>query len=173
VGLRAFFRKARGESAAPEPLPLPAATAAGPAGWVRAGTRFDVHRMSKDELREMAYELLAGGAISMPDLRLLSLEPVTCASHWPDWKTFETAGGADGRRDWTEEIAARMRKGHPDRAYIGYLRLLLSFLMRVEAARPRMTQPVEPAFVGAPPSRPAQAPARPVSGRLASPLPST
>ena len=90
--------------------------ASGPTGWVRAGMRFDVRRMSKDDLREMAYELLAGGAISMPDLRLLALDPVTSAPHWPDWSTFETPGAADARRDWIEEIVARIRKGHPERA---------------------------------------------------------
>lgn len=169
MGLGALFRKAGSEPAVQEPVASPAA----PTGWVRAGSRFDVRSMSKDELREMAYELLAGGAISMPDLRLLALERVTYAAHWPDWNTYETAGGPGARRDWIEEIAARIRKGHPDRAYIGYLQLLLSFLMRVEAARPRVARPVERAGAGPRPSRPALAPARPTPARLSSPLPST
>lgn len=141
---------------------------AGPAGWARAGMRFDVRRMSRDDLREMGYELLAGGAISMPDLRLLALEPVTCARHWPGWNAFETGGGADARRDWIEEIAARIRKGHADQGYIGYLRLLLSFLTRVEAARPQMAGRVEPSADAARPLRTAPAPAAPA--RLTSPL---
>jgi hypothetical protein len=132
--------------------------------------RFDVHSMSKDELREMAHQLLAFGAISMPDLRLLALEPLTCSPDWPGWSTFETSGNADARLDWMEEIAARIRRGHPDRAYIGYLESLRSFLVRVEAARPPLAstpaRPVAPDS-GAPwPSRPRMAP-----GRLTSPLP--
>jgi hypothetical protein len=121
--------------------------------------------MSKDKLREMAYELLAGGAISTPDLRLLALEPVTYAPHWPGWTTFETPA-ADGRRDWIEEFSARIRKGHPERAYISYLEVLLSFLTRVEAARPKVASP--PA---ARPVQPTPALRRPGRPRLTSPLP--
>ncbi len=166
--MRALFSKAKDKLGAAEPPAPPATHAAGLPGWVRAGRRFDVHRMSKDELREMAYELLAGGAISMPDLRLLALDPLTRAPHWPDWSTFETAGESGARRDWIEEISARIRKGHPEHAYIGYLRLLLSFLMRVEAAGRLAAQTGQPAER---PSRPSPALARrPV--RLTSPLPS-
>jgi hypothetical protein len=125
--------------------------------------------MSKDELREMAHQLLAGGAISMPDRRLLALEPVTYSPDWPGWDTFETLGDADARRDWMEEISRRIRRGHPDRAYIGYLQSLRSFLVRVEAARPpRVSTPGRPlAPDGA--TRPARP--RPAPGRLTSPLP--
>jgi len=139
------------------------AVAVASSGWARAGMRFDVHRMSKDELREMAHQLLAGGAISMPDLRLLALEPVTCSPDWPDWNRFETCEDADARLDWMEELAVRIRRGHPDRAYIGYLESLRSFLVRVEAARPR---PVAEDGGGTWPSRPSLA-----SRRLTSPLP--
>ena len=105
----------------------------------------------------------------MPDLRLLALEPVTFSPDWPGWDTFETSGDADARLDWMEEIAARIRKGHPDRAYIGYLHSLRSFLERVEAARPaRLSPPARPFESGGAtrPSRP-----RPAPGRLTSPLP--
>jgi hypothetical protein len=119
--------------------------------------------MSKDELREMAHQLLAAGAISMPDLRLLALEPLTCSPDWPGWNRFETSADPDARLDWMEELAARIRKGHPDRAYIGYLESLRSFLVRVEAARPR---PVAQDASAGWPLRP-----RLASGRLTSPLP--
>ena len=169
MGLYALFRKARPVQAVPEPSRSPGAAAAGSSGWVRAGMRFDVHCMSRDQLREMAHQLLAGGAISMPDLRLLTLEPLTCSPDWPNWNTFETPGGVDARRDWMQEIAARIRRGHPDYAYIGYLQLLRSFLERVEAARPPLAQPVDPDVAATWPSRPA--PVRPAPGRLTSPLP--
>ena len=120
----------------------------------------------------------------MPDLRLLALEPVTYSSDWPDWNTFETSGNADARLDWMEEIAARIRRGHPDHAYIGYLELLRSFLERVEAACPPKAQPVEPDGGASRPSGPALARPvdaygatawphrpRPAPGRLTSPLP--
>ncbi len=128
--------------------------------------RFDIHSMSKDELREMAHQLLAFGAISMPDLRLLALEPVTCSPDWPGWDRLETSGNADARLDWMEEIAARIRRGHLDRAYIGYLESLRSFLVRVEAARPRPALPEASNGGATRPSRP-----RPAPGRLTSPLP--
>ena len=99
----------------------------------------------------------------MPDLRLLALEPVTCSADWPGWDRFETSGDADARLDWMAELAARIRRGHPDRTYIGYLESLRSFLVRVEAARPR---PVAPDGGATWPSRP-----RLASGRLTSPLP--
>jgi len=152
-----------------EPGPSPVVGSGGSSGWARAGMRFDVHNMSKDELREMAHQLLASGAISMPDLRLLALEPVTCSPDWPGWNTFETPGDADARRDWMEEIAARIRRGHPDHAYIGHLRSLRSFLERVEAASPpRLSTTARPAELGGAtrPARPRLAP-----GRLTSPLP--
>ena len=103
----------------------------------------------------------------MPDRRLLALEPVTCSADWPGWNTFETSGSADGRLDWMEEIAARIRRGHPDRAYIGYLESLRSFLVRVESARPpRPTMlPAVAPDGDARPSRPRLAPRR-----LTSPL---
>jgi len=173
VGLRAFLPTFKREPDVQEPGPPPVATAAGLAGWIRAGMRFDVRRMSRDDLREMAYELLAGGAISMPDLRLLALDPVTSAPHWPGWNTFETPGEPDARRDWIEEIAARIRKGHPECAYIGYLQLLLSFLTRVEAARQQMARAVQPAAAAPQPLRPRLTLARPAPARLTSPLPST
>jgi hypothetical protein len=117
--------------------------------------RFDVHRMSRDELREMAHQLLACGAISMPVLRLLTLEPVTCAPHWPDWNTFETSADAEDRRDWMQEIAARIRRGHADHDYIGYLQSLRSFLERVEAARPSSSPCPAPVRLTFPLPRPA------------------
>jgi len=128
--------------------------------------------MSREDLRELAHQLVAGGAISTPDFRLLALEPVTYAAHWPGWDTFETSADAEARRDWMEEISARIRKGYPDRAYIGYLESLWTFLQRVEAARPpelsRMPprEPTRPAQ-----ARPAAAQLRQSPGRLISPLP--
>ena len=106
----------------------------------------------------------------MPDLRLLALEPLTRSPEWPDWSTFETSGDADARLDWMEEIAARIRRGHRDRAYIGYLESLRSFLVRVEAARPPrpstpMPRPAAPDGA-ARPSHPSPSP-----GRFTSPLP--
>lgn len=177
MGLRAFFRKAAPAPAVAAPDPSPAAVAVGSSGWARAGMRFDVHSMSKDELREMAHQLLAGGAISMPDLRLLALEPVTCSADWPGWDRFETSGDADARLDWMAELAARIRRGHPDRTYIGYLESLRSFLVRVEAARPidAAARPIDAAARPRPVAQDASAtwPSRPrlASGRLTSPLP--
>lgn len=125
--------------------PAPATVAVSGAGWRRAAMRHDVRRMSKQGLRELAYDLLAVGAISLPDRRLLSFDPVTCAPHWPDWNTFETPGEADGRRNWIDEVEARIRKGHSEHAYIGYLQSLLSFLKRVETARQELARAAQPA----------------------------
>ncbi len=113
------------------PCSAPEATSA----WHRAGMRYDVCRMSKGELRSLAEELYTAGAISLPDLRLLSLHPDTRPVHWPGWLAFETAGGRDGRRDWICEIETRIAKGHPDRMYIAYQHRFLSLLKRVEAGR--------------------------------------
>jgi len=112
--------------------------------WHRAAMKHDVRRMSRDGLRELAQDLFVAGAISLPDRRLLSLEPITLAPHWPDWSTFETSGEAGGSRDWIGEIEARILKGHSEHAYIGYQQLLLSFLKRVEAARREMARAGHP-----------------------------
>jgi hypothetical protein len=132
--------------------------------------------MSRDELRDLAYDLQACGAISWPDLRLLTFDPVTSAPHWPNWNAFETPVDAEGRRDWIAEMRARIRKGYPERAYIGYLELLLSFLERVDAARQALSRPAEPAADAATtpvpvPTRAAAPVARPVPAGFISPVP--
>lgn len=109
--------------------------ATGISAWHRAGMKYDVRNMSRDDLRGLAQNLFIAGAIGLGDCRLLSLEPVTYPSEWPGWSAFETSGQSDGRRDWIGEIRARIRKGYPEQAY---QQALLSFLERVEAARQRM-----------------------------------
>ncbi len=147
-----------------KPALEPAAVAAPKlSGWHKAALRYDVYRMSKDELRELAFDLLASGAISLPDHRLLALDPITRPPHWPDWNRFETWSDAQGRRDWIFEIETRIRKGCPDSAYLAYLESLLSFLRRVEAARQELANEAgaEPSLwrpeVTSPQSQPASA----------------
>lgn len=136
--------------------------------WHRVALRYDVRRMSKGGLSELAHDLFVGGAISLPDHRLLSLDPVTYAPHWPDWAAYETLGEAGGRRDWIEEVEARIRKGHPEQAYIDYQESLLSLLRRVEAARQEATQSAQPV---ASTERPERAHAWPVRAGLTSRIP--
>jgi hypothetical protein len=97
--------------------------------------------MSGDELRGLAHDLYNAGAIGLSDSRLLSLEPATYASDWPGWSVFETPGESDGRRDWIREIQARILRGSADPGYVAYQQALLSFLERVQAARPGRTGP--------------------------------
>jgi hypothetical protein len=150
MGLRAvipkFIRPARGpETDRLSAIALPVVPVAAITAWHRVGMKYDVRRMSKDDLRNLAHDLSSAGAISLPDLRLLSLEPVTYASHWPSWNAFETPAERDGRRDWIDEIETRLRNGHPEHAYLSYLQLLRSFLRRIETARREMSDAQRPA----------------------------
>lgn len=103
--------------------------------WRRVALKYDVCRMSATDLRLLAEELYAAGAIGFPDYRLLCLHPDTQHSGWPGWSTFQTPGERDGRRDWIGEIEARIASGHGDSVYIAYQKRLLSFLKRIERAR--------------------------------------
>lgn len=103
--------------------------------------KYDVRRMSGEDLRNLAHDLYTGGAIGLSDSRLLSLEPVTFASDWPGWSVFETPGDGDGRRDWILETQTRILRGSADRGYVAYQQSLLSFLKRVDAAGPARTRP--------------------------------
>jgi len=109
--------------------------------------------MSTDDLRGLARSLYTAGAISLPDFRLLSLEPATYASHWPDWSVFETPVQRGGRRDWIDETQKRILKGHAEPGYVAYQQSLLSFLKRVEAAGPARMEPAVKAltYPGKPP----------------------
>ena len=98
--------------------------------------------MSKDDLRALAEELFAAGAISRPDLLLLSFDPDTRAEHWPDWATVETTADREARRDWMEEVRTRIQRGHPDYTYMAHEQRLLSLLARVEAARNEILEAV-------------------------------
>ncbi len=103
--------------------------------WRAAGCKYDVCRLSQAELRSLAGELYAGGVISFPDMRLLTLHPDTQNPNWPGWACFETSEQTGGRRNWIDEIEARLAKGHADLAYLDYLQRLLTFLGRVQSAR--------------------------------------
>jgi hypothetical protein len=124
----------------------------GISAWSNVAVKYDVRRMSRDGLRGLAHDLYTAGAISMPDFQLLSLEPVTYASHWPDWVVFETPVERGGLRDWIEEIQKRILKGSAEYGYLAYQQLLLSFLKRVEAAGPARTKPAvrTPPYPGKP-----------------------
>jgi hypothetical protein len=115
--------------------------------WHRVALNYDVRRMSRRGLCDLARSLYAAGAIGMQNFRLLSLEPVTYASHWPSWTVFETPEDCDGCRDWIDEIQTRIRKGYPDHDYVAYQQVLLSFLERVETARPARTKPAEKTLI--------------------------
>jgi hypothetical protein len=133
-----FRRSPRNPAPAPR-VPVPEISA-----WHRVGLKYDVCRITRDGLRELAYDLYAAGAISLADLRLLSLEPVTYAPYWPNWNSFETPGESDGRRDWIDEVQARIRRGYPEHGYVAYQQSLLLFLERIEAARQEMLEAASP-----------------------------
>ena len=103
--------------------------------WHFIGMKYDVCRMSRQDLRAMAAELFAAGVIGRADSLLLSLHTDSQAAEWPGWNEFLTPGEHDGRRDWIFEIETRLREGHPDFTYIAYQKRLLMFLKRVETAR--------------------------------------
>jgi hypothetical protein len=104
--------------------------------WQRLAMKYDVHRMSRDGLRNLAHDLYIAGAIGLSDARLLSLAPVTYASDWPGWSVFETPAESDGSRDWIREIRERIARGSADRGYVAYQQSLLALLQRLEAACP-------------------------------------
>lgn len=139
-GLRKGGRRVRNEKP-PEPL---APRARPVTVWRRAAMKYDICRMTKADLRRLAEDLYAGGAISLPDVRLLSLDLDARAQNWPDWIHFETLGEHDGRRDWIGEVEARLAKGHCDPVYIGYLKRLLCVLKRVDAVRQATLVPASP-----------------------------
>jgi hypothetical protein len=103
--------------------------------------KYDVRRMSSNGLRDLAHDLYTAGAIGLSDSRFLALEPVTYPSDWPGWSVFETPREGDGRRDWIREIEVRILRGSADCRYLAYQQSLLSFLKRVEAARPPSPEP--------------------------------
>jgi hypothetical protein len=109
--------------------------------WQRLAMKHDVRSMSRDGLRDLAYDLYTAGAIGSSDYQLLLLEPVTYAPDWPGWTVFETPAETDGSRDWIREIQARIARGSADSGYVAYQQSLLSLLRRVEAARPASTEP--------------------------------
>ena len=109
--------------------------------WQSVAVKYDVRRMSRDGLRGLAHDLFTAGAISLPDFRLLSLEPVTYAPQWPDFSVFETPAERGDRRDWIAEIQKRIQKGSAEYGYVAYQQSLLSFLKRVEAAGPARPAP--------------------------------
>ena len=118
--------------------------------WQRLAMKYDVHRMSRDGLRNLAHDLYTAGAIGSTDYRLLSLAPVTYATDWPGWSVFETPIESDGSRDWIREIQARIARGSADREYVAYQQSLLSLLQRVEAACPARTEPAVRAPIRSP-----------------------
>jgi hypothetical protein len=118
----------------------PPAAAEPISGWQRAATKYDVGRMTKNELRLLAEELFAAGAISRPDLLLLSFDPDTRAPHWPDRATVETPVNCEERLDWINEVGTRVLQGYPDYTYMAHEQRLLSLLARVEAARNEMLE---------------------------------
>jgi hypothetical protein len=132
--------------------------------------KYDTCRMTKADLRRLAGDLYSGGAISLPDVRLLSLDLDANAPGWPDWIHFETPGEHDGRRDWIGEVEARLAKGHSDPIYIACLERLLCFLKRVEAVREEALAPAIPSpgphSMAA--AEPRSAAGRPAPGKLRS-----
>ncbi|HXN48178.1 MAG TPA: hypothetical protein VN893_16140 [Bryobacteraceae bacterium] len=120
--------------------------------WQRVAMKHDVRRMSRDGLRDLAYDLYAAGAIGSSDYRLLLLDPVTYASDWPGWSVLETPEESDGRRDWIREIQARIARGSADSGYVAYQQSLLALLQRVEAAHPATEPAVETPMQSAEPS---------------------
>jgi hypothetical protein len=132
--LRATLTKltrAAGYSVPPDP-PAAAETLS---AWHRAAMKYDASRMSQNDLRSLAEELFAGGAISRPDLLLLCFDPETRAPHWPGRATVETPADREARLDWINEVGMRILRGHPDYTYIAHEQRLLFLLARVEAAR--------------------------------------
>jgi hypothetical protein len=151
--LRATLTKLTKTASQPK-RPEPATAAAVPvSGWHRAATKFDVGRMSKKELRLLAEELFAVGAISRPDLLLLSFDPDTHAPHWPDRAIIETPEECEARRDWVNEVATRVLQGYPDYTYMAHEQRLLSLLERVEAARIEMLEAARAPAGAAPQAR--------------------
>lgn len=120
---------------APKPAPLPVCL------WRRIAMKYDISRMTKSDLQAAAQELFAGGAISLPDLRILSLHPDTQAPDWPDWAAFQTPGEQGGRRDWIFEVEARLAAGHSDPLYLAYQTQLLGLFKRLRNARAEMQSP--------------------------------
>ncbi len=114
-----------------EPVEIPSE----PSPWQLVARRFDVGRMTRRDLRDLADALFAKGAISYADHKVLSIAPDSQRDTWPVWTAFETQGERDGRRDWMAEAEARIRKGHPDYTYIDFLRRFAELLKRVEMAR--------------------------------------
>jgi len=142
VHVRATFRgllgrrSSRGDTAeAPKPTPPPVSL------WHSVAVKYDICRMTRSELQAAAQELFAGGAISLPDLRVLSLHPDTQAPDWPDWATFQTPGERGGRKDWIFEVEARLAAGHPDPMYLSYQLQLLGLFKRLQNARLEMQPP--------------------------------
>jgi hypothetical protein len=129
------FRKGGRVTPSHEPPHPPPPVAPALTVWHRVAIKFDTHRMTQTDLRRLAEELYAGGAISLPDARLLSLDSNAHAPNWPDWVHFETSCAQDGRRDWICEVEARLDRGDGDPAYIGYLERVLSVLKRIETVR--------------------------------------
>lgn len=118
-----------------EPAPAAPKASFEPTPWHLIGMKYDVCRMSRQDLRSLASELYAAGVISRPDFLVLSLHPESQSAEWPGWNECLTPGERDGRRDWIFEIESRLREQHPDFTYVAYQKRLLMFLKRVEAAR--------------------------------------
>jgi hypothetical protein len=139
--LRAALRKLAWAAGPPIP-PDPPAAAETVSAWHRTAMKYDVGRMSKNDLRLLAEELFAAGAISRPDLLLLCFDPDTRAPHWPGRATVETAADREARLDWISEVGTRIQRGHPDYTYIAHEQRLLFLLARVEAARTELLEAI-------------------------------
>jgi hypothetical protein len=123
--LRATFQKLMrgGERRIPPSAPVRTISP-----WERAAMKYDLGRMSATDLRSMAEDLFAAGAISRADLMLLSFEPDTWAEHWPP-------RGSETHRDWIDEAETQLLQGHPDYTFLAHEQRLLTLLGRIEAAR--------------------------------------
>ena len=106
-----------------------------PSPWRRIAMRYDVRRISENGLRCFAEELFAAGAISLPDLLLLSLNREMLGHNCPGWEYFETPAESDGRRDWIFEVETRLSRGNSNTDYVRYLERVLSLLKRAADSR--------------------------------------
>jgi hypothetical protein len=100
--------------------------------WHDAARKYQVSRMSRRDLRAMADDLLAGGAISRPDYLLLTFDPeVFPAGGAP---RHRATGRSDEVLDWISTIEERVVACAGDYAAAANFARIQDLLKKVEAA---------------------------------------
>jgi hypothetical protein len=99
--------------------------------WHDAARKYDVSRLSRRDLRAMADDLLAGGAISRPDHLLLTFDPD--ALPWGGAPQYRACDRPDEVLDWISAVEERAIACAGDYAAAANFARIQDLLKKVEA----------------------------------------